>query len=270
MPPHYPEIASPRRRGGFETRPPKRPLPRLSPCWATQFSSPCVALPKATVVPNNSPGLSTYGIASYCSDSKKSEWGVQRGKPLWRGSGGPQFQGRVGGKPSHLPYQTYAAREEPRPDRGSGGTAPSSKGGWAGNQATCLIRPTPLEKNLGQTGGLGAQPPVSKGGWVGKPRHLPCRGPCWWRTISASLNSYSPQLDLDKQNISTYTLESRQRRGSAGPLARTPMKRWNVLKHFGTRKRPAEYEMARISYESSVPESLKSAHIVSRAFHSRP
>ena len=78
------------------------------------------------------------------------------------------------------------------------------------------------------------------------------------------------QLDLDKQNISAYTLEGRQRRGSAGPLARTPMKRWNVLKHFGTRKRPAEYEMARTSYESGVPESLKSAHLVSRAFHSRP
>ena len=96
----------------------------------------------------------------------------------------PQVSRADGWEQRHLPYQTYAAREEPRPDsgglgaqppvfkgraggnqrtlpdqthhneedlvhtRGSGGVAPGFRGGWAGNKKPYLIVPTPVRANL--------------------------------------------------------------------------------------------------------------------------
>ena len=102
---------------------------------------------------------------------------VRDEKGIWERS--PQFQGRVGGNQrnptSSYPCQYKQTSPSPTPwcpegfvpsGTGSGGAAPSSKGGWAGNKGTCPTNPTPPEKTLGHTGGLGIAPVFQRGGQV--------------------------------------------------------------------------------------------------------
>ena len=85
-----------------------------------------------------------------------------------------------GGRESKKPALSDLRRpRRPRPDRGSGGAAPSSKGGWAGNQRPHAITPTPVRADLAKPnhrvsrggspsgGGFGGAAPNFRGGWAG-------------------------------------------------------------------------------------------------------
>ena len=91
-----------------------------------------------------------------------------------------------------------------------------------------------------------------------------------WAKGSTIPKSTSQVVPLDKQNNRTYTLDCRQRRGRRASglyLREDDGTLWNIMEHLNA---PAQYETARISYESVFQNRLKSVQIVSKASHFRP